>query len=128
MKTKKILIVYNSIGNGFAKKESLFNELINELVSEGRTVSHYLQATKNKSVTFKDGSKIMAVPFATGLIGIRVTHLYVDDSIYNLQNGEQYVNEALKPTVIRSDNYQNMYAEGSQEDRTFIYWLVRWAV
>jgi hypothetical protein len=121
MKAKKILIVYSNIGSGIARKELMFNEVVNELVGEGRVVLSSSLTPQSKSVVFEDGSKITAVPFATGMVGARVTHLYIDSNIYQLKNGMQYVNEALKPTVIPSGNYLNLYAEGSQSDRIFVF-------
>jgi hypothetical protein len=121
MKAKKILIVYGNSGKGFASKEKMFNQVINELVSEGRVVASTSLTPTEKSVVFDDGSKVSVVRFGMNMVGARITHLYIDSSIFEIHNGTQYVNEVLKPTVIPSGNYQHLDAQGTQSDRIFVY-------
>ena len=114
LKSKIIAIVYqpNAIGS-VSKAEKMFRDIFSEMEEEGKEVRN----SADNYVAFEDGSKIFKVKMGEALIGRRVTHLYVENSIKNVENGEEFVNVALKPFVISQGDYANIDASDSVNDR-----------
>jgi hypothetical protein len=124
VKMKKILIVYNGIGDvgkGMATKEKTFNKVIEEMVNEGRVIKSSSLTATTKSIVFEDGSKVLVMPLSRNIRGLIFTHLYIDSNIFNLDNGKQFVNEVLEPLVVGRGEYQNLDANTNPNNRIFIF-------
>lgn len=107
---KKILILYADNGDirNIYKKELMWNKVI-EWVTEGsenelRQVEVSLRQ-KSKHAIFANGTTVWMIPIGSQIRGIRATHAFVSDEIYNLRNGYEYVVECLMPALYLSDEY-----------------------
>jgi hypothetical protein len=121
MKAKKVLIVYNPSSGKYAG-EAMFNEVVMDMKKEGRTITAINSIEfGNKTATFDDGSKVYLSPVGKPAIGIRVTHLYIDKSVYDIKNGKKYVNEALIPYVVPQGNYTNWDADSMAKSRIAVF-------
>lgn len=117
MKPKKIAIVYAESLKGVARAEKMRHKIINDLIEEGRVVRE-----SNALLTlFTDGTRIDVFKMGALLIGRRVTHLYIDCGVFDLENGKQYVKEALAPFVVHGTGYKSVDAEGKGIERMFIF-------
>jgi hypothetical protein len=118
MKSKRILLVYvKGFIDNLASTERAFNEVINELVSEGRVIHSSTQTTTK----FEDGTTVTRIPFGKGMAGARITHLYLDEKLFELQSGEKYVKEALFPLVVQEGSYVNFDAQGKPMERIKVF-------
>lgn len=115
MKAKRILITYLDNGNlqSQVAKEMMFNRILEDMISEGREVKSSILQPKSKSVLFDDGSKVMLFPFSSSNTGLRVTHVFVDEEIALLPNGKQFVNEVIKPSLLKGE-FENFDTSGKQ--------------
>lgn len=118
MKTKKIAIIYipNRL-DSISSAEKIFSKIVSELKDSGLEVKH-----SNKVLTlFDNATKVEKAPFSKAIIGMKVTHMYIDNNILELEGGKQFVNEALIPCVIPSGNYAKLDATEEVEERVFIF-------
>lgn len=118
MKVKKIAVVYipNRL-DSISSAEKIFNKIISELEDSGLEVKR-----SNKFLTlFNNATKVEKIPFGKAMIGMRITHMYIDNNVLKLEGGEQFVNEALIPCVIPSGNYENLDATEEVNERVFIF-------
>jgi hypothetical protein len=114
MKAKKIALIYvNSLIGSITHSERTFNKIVKDLVSEGRVI----RSSTSEKIKFEDGTIVVKLPFTNSLVGRRFTHLYIDEQIFELQNGEKYVNEALLPSIVKSGNYAGLDVEGTAKER-----------
>lgn len=119
MKSKMILITYLNNGDiaNVVAKEVMFNKILADLTNDGREVSFTSISPKSKQVNFDDGTKLLVEPFGSARHGMRVTHIYVDESIMFIPRGEEVFKKAYMPCVVSGD-YQNWDTEG---DRVFSF-------
>jgi hypothetical protein len=119
MKAKKILIIYNPSFEGIATREAMLSKVINDLKSEGRIVSRMNKSNYNSytNVVFEDGTKVQMLPIGKYAIGMRVTHLLIDKSVYELDGGKKFVNESLISCVVPQGNYENWDANSTMKSR-----------
>lgn len=124
MKAKKIGIFYaiNSF-RSLAVTEHLFYTVLQTLVAEGRTIKTTVKNKLGIITTFECGTKITMQPFTENAKDLRLTHLYIDETILNLGGGDQYVRENLLPMVVGEGLYQNVEAFGKAVDRVEVYKL-----
>lgn len=118
MKAKRIAVVYipNRL-DSISSAEKIFNKIISELKDSGLEVKH-----SSKVLTlFDNTTKVEKVPFGKAMVGMRITHMYIDDNVLKLKGGERFVNEALIPRVIPSGNYANLDATEEVKERVFIF-------
>jgi hypothetical protein len=120
MKAKRVAIVYlKGFMDNIASRQLAFNKVVNDLISEGRVVK-----TSTQTMTiFEDGTKVTLVPFGANLVGMRITHLYVEDTVVNLSNGKKMFQEILLPMVMPEANYIHFEVEGSIKSRTVVFGL-----
>lgn len=121
MKQKRIVLIYvKGFIESVAYVEKAFNNIANELVSEGRIVKYI---TSN-IIKFEDGTTVTKIPFdSEKLLGKRLTHLYIDENVFELKHGNKYINEALKPLVVGNGIYENFDTEGNPTDRIMTFGL-----
>lgn len=120
MKAKKIAIVHiDKDFKSIARAERVFNNIIEELENEGRHLSYISQ--DNKFVVFDEGTKVEKIVMTEGAIGKRVTHLYVDEGMYDFIDGDRFIREALMPCVIPSGEYKHLDASADARDRLLIF-------
>jgi hypothetical protein len=119
MKAKKILIVYNPSFEGITTREAMLSKVVSDLVNEGRKVSKMNKSNYNSytNVVFEDGTKVQMLPIGKYAIGMRVTHLFIDKSIYEIENAKQFVNEALISCVVPQGIYENFDADSTMKSR-----------
>lgn len=119
MKSKKIiLIVYLKLRMGsIASKELMYNTIVKDLRDQGREIVKSFANVDSTTTVFDDGTKVDLIPFGQKLKGARVTHLYIDDTILALANGNHFVKERLLPLVISGENYTDFDVEGSSNER-----------
>lgn len=118
MKAKRIAVVYipNRL-DSISSAEKIFNKIISELKDSGLEVKH-----SNKVLTlFDNTTKVEKVPFNRAMIGMKTTHMYIDNNLLKLEGGKQFVNEILIPCVIPSGNYANFDITEEVEERVFIF-------
>lgn len=125
MKSKKIGITYTNNGNmkSIASKEFIFRKLLTEMQDEGRVVINTSLNSVTKSARFNDGSSIDVFPLNYQSKGKKFTHVYVDESIYDLSNGVNFVKKFLIPLMIGQGKYETIEAEEPVADRIFMYAL-----
>ena len=123
---KKIAIIYldnHSLKNTVAK-ENVFQRLIMELENEGKVLKEIKMFSGEKRAYFDDDSIIFTLPFsrACQTRGVRLTHLYIDESIKNIENGEIFINEVFLPYLVHLDHLRDEYEiEGKPLDRVNYY-------
>lgn len=118
MKTKRIAIIYNPNRiDSISSAEKVFHNIVNNLKNEGNKVS----ISNEKAVIFKNGTKVEKISFGKDVLNKKVTHMYVDSNIMELEGGKNFLFEALIPCVISNRNYVNLDVAGEREDRVFIF-------
>lgn len=118
MKAKRIAVVYipNRL-DSISSAEKIFSKIVSELEDSGLEIKH-----SNKVLTlFDNATKVEKVPFGKAMIGMRITHMYIDNNVLELEGGERFVNEALMPCVIPSGSYANLDATEEVKERVFIF-------
>jgi hypothetical protein len=118
MKIKKIAFVFASMFShnvGFVEKRK--RELVDELIDEGRVVKSW----DEKRVLFEDGTSIDFISFGDIMNGRRFTHLYMDETIFDLTNGKVLIDNVYIPTVIPKGSYTSLYVQGDKEERIYIF-------
>lgn len=113
MSMKKIMIVYldnYSLKNTVAK-ENVFQRLIVELENEGKMLNKITMLDGEKRAMFDDGSIVFTFPVSRAgkTKGMRVTHLYIDESIKNIENGQVFINEVFLPCLVHLDHLSDEY-------------------
>jgi hypothetical protein len=117
MKPKIIVLLYaKQFYGSIARMEKVFNDVVKSLQSEGRKLLY----VNEKLAKFEDGTKVEKVLFGRALIGRRVTHLYIDRYAMTLSNSDEYMKEAVLPTVVHG-NYKHLDVEGSPMDRIMLF-------
>lgn len=117
MKTKRIAIIYNPNRiDSISSAEKVFHNIVNNLKNEGNKVS----ISNEKAVIFKDGTKVEKISFGKDVLNKKVTHMYVDSNIMELEGGKSLL-ETLISCVISNRNYVNLDVAGEREDRVFIF-------
>lgn len=119
---KKILILYLNNGDmrNIYKKELMWNKVM-EWVTEGKSENELRQvevslSQKDKHAKFADGTTVWMIPIGSPIHGIRATHIFVSDEIYNLPNGFQYVVERLMPAIVSNhSNYLDTEGKDARE-------------
>ena len=118
MKAKKILIVYlKGFLGDIASREIMFNKLIDELIGEGRLLK---SLTRTKAL-FDDGTRVTIAKFSANLVGTRVTHVYIDDKITKLENGNMLINAVIRPLVVPEGVYEKLEVVGSPTERILTF-------
>ena len=126
MNMKKIMIVYldnYSLKNTVAK-ENVFQRLIVELENEGKMLNKITMLDGEKRAMFDDGTMVFTFPVSRAgkTRGMRVTHLYIDESIKNIENGQVFINEAFLPCLVHLNHIRDEYEiEGNPLDRVHYY-------
>jgi hypothetical protein len=120
MKAKRILITFFNNGNiqSQVAKERIFSNVVSGLKNEGREVSRTVLNGRGREIHFEDGTKVYMLPFGKHVVGMRFTHLYIDEASLQAPNSKQYINEMYKSTVISGD-YMNF--DTSDQERMFVY-------
>jgi len=116
---KLILITYLNNGNFQSKvaKELIFNQVMEDLIKEGRNVESSTFRQFDKKVLFDDGTKVMCVPFSMAR-GVRFTHVYVDEELESLPNGKDLIYELIVPSMLQSNIGQY---DVSDKNRAFTF-------
>lgn len=118
MKAKRIAIIYNPNRiDSISSAEKVFHNIINSIKNEGNKVS----ISNEKAVIFKNGTKVEKISFGKDVLNKKVTHMYVDSNIMELEGGKNFLFETLIPYVISNKNYVNLDVVGEREDRVFIF-------
>lgn len=118
MKTKRIAIIYNPNRiDSISSAEKVFHNIVNNLKNEGNKVS----ISNEKAVIFKNGTKVEKISFGKDVLNKKVTHMYVDSNIMELEGGKNLLFETLIPCVISNRNYVNLDVAREREDRVFIF-------
>lgn len=118
MKTKKIIIYYlKGVGNNVATVEKMFATVVMEMSAEGRQIRYI----NKDSATFEDGTRVEKVPFGMHLLGTRATHIYIDEEILKLKNGNAVVNEVVLPVIVNEGNYKTLDAVGKPIERIMVF-------
>lgn len=118
MKAKRVVIVYNPNKlSSISSTEKVFHNIISDLKNNGEK----FRILHNKRAIFESGTKVEKVPFGASLLGQRITHLYIDESVMDLDNGDKFVYEILLPCVIPYGNYINLDVDGDIKDRVFTF-------
>lgn len=120
MKAKRVLIAYLNNGNlqSQVAKEFLFNKVVNDLIAEGRKVNGSAFQQHRKEVSFDDGTKVLAMPFGMSVLGMRFTHLYIDEIAMSTPKGQEAIDAMYKYTIVNGD-YMNF--DTSEQDRSFTF-------
>lgn len=115
MKSKRILITYLNNGNMSSQvsKEVMFNRVLNEMIDDGREVKHTTLTPNSKSVLFEDGSKIYLYPISVSNKALKVTHIFLDESIKSIPNGMELVTESVIPCLM-TGRYETFDTSGKQ--------------
>jgi len=118
LKPKRIVIFYaKQFFGSEARAERVYYDVINEIKNEGKEVKY----TNRETTMFTDGTKVDKVPFGrSGLLGLRVTHCYVDRYILTLENSNDFIVEAVMPFVVEGD-YKHLDADGKAIDRIMVF-------
>jgi hypothetical protein len=105
MKAKRVVIVYLNNGNleSQVAKEFLFNKVVNDFVAEGRVVTSTGFENGTKTTWFKDGSRVYSLPFGKDTLGMRFTHLYVDEKALVIPKADEIIDEVYKSCVVNGD-------------------------
>lgn len=117
MKPKRIVIFYaKQFFGSQARAERVFVDVVNQMRNEGREVKY----VNEDMAMFTDGTKIDKVPFGKGLIGLRVTHCYIDRYALTIENSQNFIMEAVMPMVVEGD-YKHLDVEGRAIDRIMVF-------
>ena len=117
MKPKRIVIFYaKQFYGSLSRAERVFVDTINQMRNEGREVKYI----NEDMAMFTDGTKIDKMPFGKGLLGLRVTHCYIDRYALTIENSENFINEAVIPMVVEGD-YKHLDVDGRAIDRIMVF-------
>lgn len=105
MNQKLILITYLNNGNFQSQvaTEHIFNQVVEDLIEEGKLVESSVLNRFDKRILFDDGSKVMCVPFSMARAGMRFTHVYIDEELQNIPNGKDLIYECILPCAIQGN-------------------------
>ena len=101
---KNVMVLYvagKDIGS-IAKREAVFNSLLNSLQAEGRTVVRDQRDTRGRTVTFDDDSKLMHYAYGITVSGHRLTHVYLDPQTLSIEGVDRYLREAVLPFILET--------------------------
>jgi len=121
MKAKHILILCGTHIKGKVAGEAMFSKIMEQLHHEGKQHSVTIENPKEKFAKFRDGSKITIMSVGSPAIGRRFTHIYIDESVFEMANAETYINEAVLPSVIRKGSYINWDADEDDAERIYSF-------
>lgn len=117
MKPKRIVIFYaKQFFGSKARAERVFVDVMNQMMNEGREIKY----VNEDMAMFTDGTKIDKVPFGKGLIGLMVTHCYIDRYALTIENSQNFIMEAVMPMVVEGD-YKYLDVEGKAIDRIMVF-------
>lgn len=118
IKSKIIMLIYNNNDmKSMSRTERQFTYLINDLTSRGGQ----LEYVNKHTAKMNDGTMIYKIPFGRQSKGIRITDLYIDESVSNLENFDKYIENVLLPMVLEENKYINLEVNGSRKDRVKIF-------
>jgi hypothetical protein len=103
MKKQHILITYvnkNDIPS-ISKRERIFKDTIKRFTDRGLSLIEVTKDSKSQTATFNNGSAIIMMSFGVSSVGMRFTHLFVDEEVFAVPNGEKYVSELIFPQLMR---------------------------
>lgn len=107
--------------------EAMTHQVIDSLKRDGKEVRTQSQTSKGKMYTFSDGSTLSVLPFGNAVIGMRITHLYVDETVKLMPNAKTYLNEAVTPFILQHPigteemGYADLNLRGLREERIRYY-------
>lgn len=107
MKKQNVLIAYVNNGDikSISKRERAFKAVIQQMTDAGLKLSGMTKNSKSQTANFHDGSKVKLISFGVSVFGERFTHIFVDEEIMDVPNGQQYVSQVLFPQImIKSQN------------------------
>ena len=109
---KKAMVVYLNNGSleSQVSKEIVFNKLIEKFKGEDKGLIYHTQHLAK----FEDGSKIFLVPFGQSMIGVRLTHIYLDKFILSLPNAKETVFKTCIHMLIKMDNSKDYDVSGER--------------
>lgn len=118
MKAKRIGIAHSGNLESLGVVEKLFKTIVSSLEEEGREIRFDRQNT----VMFEDGTIVSKFKAYGEGLGRKHTHLYIDQSVFNLENGDQLVMAHLVPTLMYGDSYSSSFdIEESFKRRVFTF-------
>lgn len=115
MKAKVIGIAHTGNFTSLGAVEKIFNDTVSNLEKEGRE----LRYMNDNMAVFEDGSRVFKIE--SSLIGKRLTDLYIDESFFELENGNTIVREALLPSVLTQGEYNHVDASTDIRERVFLF-------
>jgi hypothetical protein len=117
MKPKRVVIFYaKQFFGSMARAERVFVDVIKQMEKEGREVKYI----NEDMAMFKDGTKVDKVPFGRGLLGLRVTHCYIDRYALTIEHSKNFIMEAVLPMIVEGD-YKHLDVEDKAIDRLMVF-------
>ena len=115
---KKIHIFYNDkLIESIGVAERLYRKISHDLENEGKK----LNFINEKVANFEDGTSVTKTPFRNISLGIRATHVYIDSSIMSFENGNDLVQEVIKPCLITNSSLEFKTDENSVNKKIFFF-------
>lgn len=120
VKARKIVIIYRNKDGYSFKHKKVFSKILNHQIKE---YDRKPSTIDEDMAIFNDGTTIYSFPILkiNELINKRATHIYIDDSIVELESWERFYNKVILPMMIEKGDYKKLDANIDIEHRIFVF-------
>lgn len=107
---KRVVVAYLNNGNVKSQiaKGLMFEKVVDDLVAEGkmiRSVEPSPMLGVAKMASFEDGTKVFLQPFGQSILGMKFTHIYIDELAMQFPNSKEMVSKMYSQCIIdKSDD------------------------
>jgi len=117
---ESILVLYsvNDLAS-FTAKEKMVNALKTTILEKGTSLKYEKQTRNIYEFAFENWDRIVIMPVGTPIHGMRMTHLFLSEEVFELGNIDRYIEDWCLPNIVTSD----MYGGSKPSDRTYVFGL-----